>query len=307
MPVDDEALGRMLEALVAVGGASETLPAPPSIEPGEVMDVAQELLRRGWIDAAANLRGDGKLFAIREIRVTPAGQEALRHLRATVGRSAIAEGRSTPLEEKRRRRLLFIRKLYEVTDGSRFARANMLELGAELGWDPSEVQNVVEYLEGEGLLEYVTLGGGITITHLGVLEVEQTLSDPESPTEHFPAAVNVIHIEQMYGSQIQQGTIDSTLEARFLSQDDSESVHALLASLRADLADIVLEEDDRSELEAELGTAELQLQSSRPKLTTIRASLGRIGELLTKATVVSGSSVQLAAHINRLHEILPGI
>lgn len=307
MPVVDEALGRMLEALVSAGGASEMLPAAPGVEPGERMDVAQELLRRGWIDAAANTRGDGKLFAIREIRVTAAGHEALRQLRAAVGRSAIAQPRATPLDEKRRRRLLFMRRLYQLTDGSRLAGVNMWELGAELGWDRGDVDNVVEYLEGEGLLEYVAMGGEIGITHMGVVEVEQTLSDPEQGTVHFPAAVNIIHIEQMHGSQIQQGNVGSSQEGHFVSEDTSQSLRDLLVALRADLGNILLDDDDRSELEAELGTVEQQLGSSRPKAGTIRASIERVGQLLGKATTATGSAVQLASHIEELHKILPGI
>jgi hypothetical protein len=305
--VDDEALGSMLEALATVGGASEMLPSAPNVAPGERLAVAEELLRRGWIDAAAAARGDGRLFAIREIRLTPQGQVALKDLRATLGRTRPADHRTTPLEEKRRRRLLFMRRLYESTNGSRLAGINMWSLGSELGWDRAEVDNVIEYLEGEGLVEYIGMGGEIAITHAGVVEVEQSLSNPEEETLHFPAAVNIINVENMYGSQIQQGTTGSAQEGHFLSDVAADSLRAALAALRADLGDVVLDAEDRSELEAEIGTAEQQLGSSRPKLATIRGSAQRVTQLLTRATVVTGSAVQLAAHVERLHELLPGI
>lgn len=310
MTGDDDALGRLLEALMAAGGASEALPNPSNLERDDLLAVAAELLRRGWIDASAPGRANGRLFAIRNIRVTAAGRQALGHLRASSGRSAVDSSKEqtvSTLDEKRSRRLLFMRRLYDVTNGSKLGRADMWELGEEFGWSRDDVQNVVEYLEGEGLLEYAAMGGVIAITHFGVVEVEQSLSDPEAPTEHFPPSINVIHVEKMYGSQIQQGTVDSVQEGNFLPQGMEDSLRNLLSSLRRDLSEIELGKDDRSELETELATAELQLESGRPKRSTIRTSLTTIGELLTKATVVSGSSVQLATHIQTLHEILPGV
>lgn len=209
------------------------------------------------------------------------------------------------LERRLAARLAFVARLYELTDGSRTRFVRMEEVVADLRYGPDEIASVVEYLQGEQLIDEVA--GSVTITHAGVREVEQALSNPRQPTAHFPAAVNIINVENMYGSQIQQGAVDSTQSGQFVSGDVREILRIELDALRADLADVVLGNDDRSELEAELGTVEQQLGSSRPKAATIRGSMERIGQLLARATVVSGSAVQLATHVERLHEILPGI
>lgn len=209
------------------------------------------------------------------------------------------------LERRLAARLAFVARLYELTDGSRTRFVRMEEVIADLRYAPEEIASVVEYLQGEQLVDEVA--GSVTITHIGVREVEQALSNPRQPTVHFPAAVNIINVEHMHGSQIQQGTATSTQFGDFVSGESREALKAEVNALRGDLAELVLADDDRSELEAEVGTVEQQLGSSRPKVLTIRGSLQRIGELLTSATVASGSAVQLSTHLETLHRMLPGI
>ena len=133
VPIDDEALGRTLERLSEMGGASEFMPAAPGVEPAEHMRITEELLRRGWIDGAADYLASGSLFMARDIRMTVVGAEALQRLRASAGRPPAVGGRPTPLGEKRRRRLEIMNRLYEITNGSRLAGVNMWELGSKPG------------------------------------------------------------------------------------------------------------------------------------------------------------------------------
>jgi len=42
--------------------------------------------------------------------------------------------------------------------------------------------NIVEYLVGENLVEYVAIGGEIAITHYGRKEIERALSAPDIAT-----------------------------------------------------------------------------------------------------------------------------
>jgi hypothetical protein len=83
---------------------------------------------------------------------------------------------------------------------------NMWELGEELGFDRSLTSNIVDYLTGEYLIEPRALGGGIIITHNGIVKIEELHNNPEKSTEHF-SSINVIHIENMSNSAIQQGTL----------------------------------------------------------------------------------------------------
>lgn len=301
--MNDHRMMAWLEMLASEGGYHEGLPEMEGTSREERLALTDELLTRGWVDATAN-RGDDRLLSVRRIRVTASGQAALAEALRKLG----AKGPSTvSVDEKRKLRFQFMKALYDATDGSRTVIVNMFELGAALGWDRDRVSNVVEYLEGEGLLEHRTLGGGISIAHSGVLEVERAVTEPTLPTEHFPP-LSVIYVGTMIGSQISQGSPGSsqTLEvSRGASLDE-------VAALLRELKEIVLpaadfSEQDRSEFEAELGTVEQQIRSSRPKRTFIRASLTRLAEMLGHANAAAGSAVQFAEYAQRIHEIVPGI
>ena len=89
---------------------------------------------------------------------------------------------------------------------------NKLPLEA-ISLDDQELGDVCTFLAGEGLIKK---GGGlwghytpytITITHKGIKEMEQSLQAPTEPTQHFPPAISVIHIEgSVIGSAIQSGS-----------------------------------------------------------------------------------------------------
>jgi hypothetical protein len=91
---------------------------------------------------------------------------------------------STP-EEKRERRAAFMVLLCELTDGDTNAEVDRDDLRRRLGWTSEEVDRVEEYLEAEELVATLSLGGGVSITHIGVVEVEEALLHQEQPTEHF--------------------------------------------------------------------------------------------------------------------------
>jgi hypothetical protein len=55
---------------------------------------------------------------------------------------------------------------------------DMWEVGNELGWDRETTETTYDYLQGEGLLKAMTLGGGATITHDGPKEVEKAEEHP---------------------------------------------------------------------------------------------------------------------------------
>ncbi len=89
------------------------------------------------------------------------------------------------LVERKKKRLQFLNKMYEVTRGNANCVVMERELGRELGFTDEETDTTVQYLEGEGL---VTGTGAVTIgiTHHGVLEVEAALEHPDQPTKYFP-------------------------------------------------------------------------------------------------------------------------
>jgi hypothetical protein len=222
------------------------------------------------------------------------------------GRPWRSGGTLASLQEKKEQRLLFMHRLYEVSDGSTLHDVNSAEVGKELGWSDQVTQNVVEYLADEGLLEFFSGGDLITITHTGVVEVETALDAPDRGTEHFPPAANVIVIGQMYGSQVQQGSITSQQHGSF-NEPNRDQLRAVAELLRTILPDLGLDEDDRQEAEAELSTAKIQLGSNRPKWDIIKASFGRVAALVERVSSMATRSVELTQALDTLHKELPGV
>ncbi len=114
------------------------------------------------------------------------------------------------LEEKKKDRFKFLEKLCEKKDSGSLQIFEAGKISQEIGLQEAEADLIVEYLKGESLIKTHDDGGSlISITHSGILEVEQAISEPNKPTEHFPPIFNFISIEQMNNSQIQQGSAGS--------------------------------------------------------------------------------------------------
>jgi hypothetical protein len=188
---------------------------------------------------------------------------------------------SDALTKKKADRFRFLNRLYEVTDGDIHNIVDLSDVGADIGLSSDQSVAVMNYLQGEHLAKHQTIGGGVSITHYGVKEVEQALSHPDAPTQYFPPVVNIINVRNMVGSQIQQGTHDSTQHQNTsISQNDAAALQALVRSFREALDGLPFDTDTRSEAEAELLTVEAQLKSSKPKPAIVRESLKTLRNLL---------------------------
>ena len=158
----------------------------------------------------------------------------------------------------------------------------MWDLGKELGFDGETTQRITQYLNGEHLLKHWAIGGTIGITHWGVKEMEQALSNPNTPTTHFPAVVNVIQITgDVVGSQIQQATEES--QQIQIAQDTQRALTEFLSSLEKDLTEIKAEANTLRNLKADIDTIKAQLGAAQPKRSIVREALSSIRSILESA------------------------
>jgi hypothetical protein len=111
------------------------------------------------------------------------------------------------VKEKNKKRLIFLRKLYEFVQADRFKPVYGHQIGDQLGFDENETQRIVQYLEGEGLINYIGNVGEFILTHKGVKKVESS-SGIDSSEKH--STKQVIKVNKMINSQIQQGTENIT-------------------------------------------------------------------------------------------------
>jgi hypothetical protein len=181
------------------------------------------------------------------------------------------------LEAIKRKRFEYLHLLYKTAQGRYDVLVHTWELGGEIGLTRDETERVVDYLRNERLIRTLTFDK-VAITHQGVLQIEQALSQPDKPTDYFPP-VNIINVQQMVNSQIQQGTYQSTQTADF-SQDDLEEVTNFVNSLKGQLSEFGLVPEKEVEAQAEIASVEAQLKSPRPKSSIIKECLLSLRSIL---------------------------
>jgi hypothetical protein len=207
------------------------------------------------------------------------------------------------VDEIRAQRFAFLSTLYDKVSGDASEAVLKRDIGSALGFEDDLTDKIVMYLAEEDLIEWVAQGF-IRLAHNGLKEVEEAMTEPSQPTEHFPAfVVNYINVGSMTGSQIQQGTTDSvqTLDAGQL-----DAIREVLGDIRDVLGSIELEDDAQRELESDMTTVEAQLDSPRPKYGILREALSSTRSILEGA-VGGAAAPQLPGLIHELAHVISSL
>ena len=192
--------------------------------------------------------------------------------------------------ERTHQRFQFLKTVYELTDGNPYSFVDMWEIGEKQGLSPSETQSIVTWLSNEGLLGDGFIGGGISISHGGVQEIETALSHPKQGTRYFPPVINIVNVENMNNSQIQQGTTTNTQSFKQVS-DSMDDIRNELEKLKSIVANLNLDDETNVEVEAQIATVEAQLKSKHPIRVVIEESTKSLRNLLegtTASLIASG-------------------
>lgn len=196
------------------------------------------------------------------------------------------------IDEKKKMRFEFLRKLYERTNGNKFEFIEVTSIGEELKLDRDSAWRIVYYLNDEGLLEIRT-NAHVSIAHLGIIEIEEALTNPEEPTEHF-LPVNIIYADTITDSQIQLGGIGN-IQITEYRKEDLQALLGIIDSILKDLESFDLQPDDEQKVRADLQTALEQAKSSKPRHDFIKICLKSVFEIL------KGTAIALAAqHADKL-------
>lgn len=148
------------------------------------------------------------------------------------------------IKEKEMNRTRFLKKLYEKTGGHRFSWVSMFDIGKELEFDRSTTSDIVDYLIGAGVIKAVGLGGEISITHYGVVLIEEQISSEE---KYEDIIFNIFRKRQNRTIE-KMGRISPKAIAKFnsiydnLGKGETENLSLLALSCRRmlkDLADVV--------------------------------------------------------------------
>ena len=203
----------------------------------------------------------------------------------------------TPIDIKRANRFRFLQALYEATDGNPTRYVSRHELGESIGLTEEETSDAFHFLRREGLIRLIGGRGVIVIEHEGVRQIENALQQPDHPTEYFPP-VNIINIQSMHGSQIVQGSTQTTITNQPVTAPDIEDLRRLLTEIKELASKVNIEGDAKDEFDSECATIEAQLKSPRPKRTIIREGLASIRTILEGAAgeAIGAGLFQTIAH-----------
>jgi DNA-binding PadR family transcriptional regulator len=206
------------------------------------------------------------------------------------------------LKMKQKQRIAFLNKLYDLSDGSTSNPINGAEIAGQIGLsDGNILTDIAKYLKNEGLIKVTVQIRGfpasVQLTHSGLKEIEEVLDNPNNSTEHF-MPVNILHVENMIGSNIQQGSVNSNQSLSFNNEVKAELAE-FLNKLKHEIPNLSLDNEYSQELQAEINTAEAQLTSPKPKVSILSECLTSIQRIL-EATTGSAIGGHLATQIPAL-------
>ena len=210
------------------------------------------------------------------------------------------------LDEIKKQRFQFIHALWQVTGGDQSKRVLVRQISEKLGLSENESRVIVQYLHGEELLEITSHGfnvptyldASLYIKHKGVLEVEQALSKPESPTPHFPASVvNYINVGTMTNSNIAQASAGAN-QTVTISSEAKQSLEELVEILNKLLDNQELQQEQRDELRSDISTIKSQLSSPKPKVGIVSESLSSAKSILENASTLAVTVAPVIAQIS---------
>jgi hypothetical protein len=115
------------------------------------------------------------------------------------GSSALAQavprmeetGVAFSMDFMRKQRFDFMKSLYDMTYGRETGLIYVAELAQALDISEIDTEFIARYLADEGLIK-IRLGCIISLTHIGIDEVEAAMNRPNRPTKHFPAVHSVV-------------------------------------------------------------------------------------------------------------------
>lgn len=187
---------------------------------------------------------------------------------------------TTDIQKKKHDRFIFLKSVFEVSNGDAGIIIDGFKIGNELGFERNYSINIFNYLNEEGLVEPMGAGIHLVITHAGIKEIEQALSEPEKSTEHFLPfnQYNTINIHSMSGGAIQQASINSNIN--IVSNDTIIDIENYIERIKKFVVEDIEDEELKDELLAEIETVLQQSKSPKPKNTIIRATLNSIKDIL---------------------------
>ena len=180
------------------------------------------------------------------------------------------------LEQNKNKQYEVLRWIFDKANGSQNEIVNLLDLASENSkYDENELGKISDYLEGEGLIERpIDEGIYVQITHKGIVEIQKSINNPQSSTEHFPAPV------------IQNFTFNSTVGSVQTGNHNIANVQQNFGSKTEDVINLLRElqehisEESKQEGLEYIEGLETEIKSEKPSESRIKLFLKGLGGIV---------------------------
>lgn len=204
------------------------------------------------------------------------------------------------IAKKQEQRYLLLKHLYDVTDGDDHEFLSCSSLGSDLGFDEATTRKVAQYLQGEHLVK-MSARDVISITHYGVVQVEQAAKNPQQPTQYFPPIMNMniiidrttIHGGFNVASSI-QGSYNKVASAEV--PDDLKDLLKRLATEVAKMSE-ALPQETAEQVARDLETLTAEATSKTPRKEWWRLSVDGLKKAASDIGEIGKPVVELAGLI----------
>ena len=128
------------------------------------------------------------------------------------------------IDERQKARYRVLKNIYDAAGDSITGGCDISDAFEGAASDMEEGHGILEYLDEKGLISDSTAGSNVALSYQGIVEVEQSIMRPESPTQyfgpgmvqHFYAAVGVVQNAAASAARVEQ---ENEGAARALNED----------------------------------------------------------------------------------------
>lgn len=178
--------------------------------------------------------------------------------------------------------------LWKAAGGRELERVNFMEVAKNSGFGTETSKEILIYLTREGFFENRDFGGGVTLSHKAIVEIERSLTNPTEATEHFSTTV-IQNFNAPVGA-VQSGP-NSTANVNQNFGPSMAEVAQLIRQLRTQFE--ILPNGEREEAIDVVDGLSEELQRPAPSKGKVKAFLSQVGVIAQD--VGSGASAGLLA------------
>jgi hypothetical protein len=178
------------------------------------------------------------------------------------------------VQEKQKKRYQLLRRVYDLADGQ-VTPIRFFSIAEQEGFNKQDAEDAYHYLIGEGLIESFSATGSVLLTHLGIIEVEHSIMNPNRATEHFATSI-IQHFNAPVGAV--QNAAYSTANVNQTIGVSSHEVFDLIQQLRHHVE--ALPTGQRQEAEEFVEGLVVEANSVAPNKTTVKALISALGSTL---------------------------